>query len=173
MATCSGPPIKDHKKESRKLFQIAPRYWGSYIAMVLGLGMLVNGHAGHSVFTAPFGELVFYGAILYHARKRLRFETRKRWLVLEVYAGLSVTYTVVNILRVQVWKWQPLAFGLAPLVVIGAYLFACIGRPSAEGRDGKAMSPAFGTALVPAIIIVATVWLFLNAYALPRLGIAT
>ena len=156
-----------------QFLRLKPRYMGSYAAMAYGLGMAVSGHVRSGATTAPVGELLLYGALLYHARKRQRFGTKKVWLAFEVYAGLSVILMAVNILRTQVWQWHPLAFGLMPLVVIGAYLVALIGKPSVEGKTYTILTSGLSTKQIPLIITIAVVWAILNIYALPKFQIST
>ncbi len=185
------------KRKIGRLLQLRPRYVGSYVSMAYGLGMAVSGHV-RSVFTmASVGELLFYGALLYHARKRQRFGMKKIWLALEVYAGLSIIWMAVNILRIQVWQWHPVAFGLLPLVVILAYLVAFIGKPSVPphpnplpqwGRgQGEGANPELSRSYktdtvlttgvrakrVSLIMIIAVVWAILNLYVFPKFGIST
>ena len=156
-----------------RFLKLKPRYVGSYAAMGYGLGMAIYGHVGPRVTMASVGELVLYGALLYHARKRQRFGPVKIWLALEVYAGLSVIWMAVNILRTQVWQWHPLAFGLMPLVVIGAYLVALIGEPAVEGKTDTVLTSGLSTKQIPLIITIAVVWAILNIYAFPTFGIMT
>jgi hypothetical protein len=180
-----------------RFLQLKPRYLGSFAAMAYGLGMAVSGHVRSAVTMASVGELLFYGALMYHARKRQRFGMKKMWLGLEVYAGLSIVWMAVNILRIQVWRWHPVAFGLLPLVVIGGYLTALIGKPSVPrhpnplprwGRgQGEEASPELSRSYktdtvltsgvrskqVSLIMIIAVVWAILNLYAFPKLGIST
>ncbi len=166
-----------------RFLRIKPRYVGSYVSMAYGLGMAVSGHV-RSVFTmASVGELLFYGALLYHARKRQRFGMKKIWLALEVYAGLSIIWMAVNILKIQVWRWHPVAFGLLPLVVILAYLVAFIGKPSVPPHPNPELSRSYKTDTVltsgvrakqvSLIMIIAVVWAILNLYAFPKFGIVT
>ncbi|MCK4389601.1 MAG: hypothetical protein KAV83_05105 [Desulfobacterales bacterium] len=156
-----------------RFLQLKPRYVGSYGAMVYGLGTAIFGHVRSGVITASVGELVLYGALLYHARKRQRFGTGQIWLALEVYAGLSLIWMVVNIARIQAWQWHPLAFGLIPLVVIGGYLVALMGKPSVHRKPDGVFSSKISTRQVPLIITVAVVWAILNVYVLPELRIMT
>ena len=156
-----------------RFLKLKPRFVGSYAAMAYGLGMAISGHVRPRIITASVGGLVLYGALLYHARKRQRFGTKRVWLALEVYAGLSVIWMVVNILRTQVWKWHPLAFGLMPLVVIGAYSVALIGKPSVEGKTDTVLTSGVRAKQIPLIITIAVVWAILNIYAFPKFGIIT
>jgi hypothetical protein len=156
-----------------RFLKLKPRFVGSYAAMAYGLGMAISGHVRPRIITASVGGLVLYGALLYHARKRQRFGTKRVWLALEVYAGLSVIWMVVNILRTQVWKWHPLAFGLMPLVVIGAYSVALIGKPSVEGKTDTVLTSGVRAKQIPLIITIAVVWAILNIYAFPKFGIVT
>ena len=180
-----------------RFLQLKPSYVGSYAAMAYGLGMAVSGHIQSAATMASVGELLFYGALVYHARKRQRFGMKKMWLALEVYAGLSIVWMAVNILRIQVWRWHPVAFGLLPLVVILAYLVAFIGKPSVpphpnplpqRGRgQGEGASPELSRSYktdmvlttgvrakqVSLIMIIAVVWTILNLYAFPKFGIST
>jgi len=156
-----------------RFLKLKPRFVGSYAAMAYGLGMAISGHVRPRIITASVGGLVLYGALLYHARKRQRFGTKRVWLALEVYAGLSVIWMVVNILRTQVWQWHPLAFGLMPLVVIGAYLVALIGKPSVEGKTDTVLTSGVRAKQIPLIITIAVVWAILYIYAFPKFGITT
>jgi len=156
-----------------RFLKLKPRFVGSYAAMAYGLGMAISGHVRPRIITASVGGLVLYGALLYHARKRQRFGTKRVWLALEVYAGLSVIWMVVNILRTQVWKWHPLGFGLMPLVVIGAYSVALIGKPSVEGKTDTVLTSGVRAKQIPLIITIAVVWAILNIYAFPKFGIIT
>ena len=156
-----------------RFLKLKPRFVGSYAAMAYGLGMAISGHVRPRIITASVGGLVLYGALLYHARKRQRFGTKRVWLALEVYAGLSVIWMVVNILRTQVWQWHPLAFGLMPLVVIGAYLVALIGKPSVEGKTDTGLTSGVKAKQIPLIITIAVVWAILYIYAFPKFGITT
>jgi len=156
-----------------RFLKLKPRYVGSYAAMVYGLGMAIYGHVRPRVTTASVGELILYGALLYHARKRQRFGPVKIWLALEVYAGLSVIWMACNILRTQVWRWHPLALGLMPLVVIGAYLVALIGKPAVGGKTDTVLTSGLSRKQIPLIITVAVVWAILNIYAFPTFGIMT
>ena len=79
----------------------------------------------------------------------------------------------VNILRIQVWQWHPLAFGLLPLVVIGAYLVVLIGKPSLEGKTDTVLTSGVRAKQVSLIMIIAVVWAILNLYAFPKFGIVT
>ncbi|MCK4487957.1 MAG: hypothetical protein KAU38_14520, partial [Desulfobacterales bacterium] len=82
-------------------------------------------------------------------------------------------WMTVNILRTQVWQWHPLAFGLMPLVVIGAYLVALIGKPSVEGKTDTVFPSGVRAKQIPLIMIIAVVWAILNIYAFPKFGIMT
>ena len=173
MIACSFYNTKHFKMKPVRFLTLKPRFVGSYAAMVYGLGMAISGHVRPRVVTASVGALVFYGAILYHARKRQRFGTGKIWLALEVYAGLSVIWMTVNILRTEVWQWHPFAFGLMPLLVIGAYLVALIGKPSVEGKTDTVLTSRVRAKQIPLIMIIAVVWAILNIYAFPKFGIMT
>lgn|GEM_PF-6054565 len=153
--------------------QLNPRYTGSYVAMAWGLGMAIFGHIFFRSVTASAGELVLYGALLCHARKRQRFQSNGIWVTLEVYAGLSIVWMVINILKIQVWRWHPLAFGLTPLVVIGAYLVALLGKTSFEEKGDTDLSCGLKTKRIPLIITTAAVWAILNVYVFPGLQIMT
>lgn len=153
--------------------QLNPRYTGSYVAMACGLGMAISGHILFRSVTASVGELVLYGALLCHGRKRQRFQSNGIWLTLEVYAGLSIVWMVINILKIQVWRWHPLAFGLTPLVVIGAYLVAFLGKTSFEEKGDTDLSYGLKTKRIPLIITTVAVWAILNVYVFPRLQIMT
>ncbi len=161
------------KRKIGRLLQLRPRYVGSYVSMAYGLGMAVSGHVRSEFTMASVGELLFYGAILYHARKRQRFGMKKIWLALEVYAGLSIIWMAVNILRIQVWRWHPLAFGLMPLVLIGVYFVALIGTPSVEDKTDTVLTSESCTKRIPLIITIAVAWAILNIYAFPKLQIMT
>jgi hypothetical protein len=151
--------------------------------MAYGLGMAVSGHVRSVVTTASVGEILFYGAILYHARKRQRFRMNMIWLSLEVYAGLSIIWMAVNILSIQVWRWHPVAFGMLPLVVILAYLVAFFGRPSVPPhpnpellrsyKTDKVLTSGIWAKRVSMIMIIAVVWSILNIYTFPKFGIST
>ena len=165
--------------------------------MAYGLGMAVSGHIRSVVNMASVGELLFYGALLYHARKRQRFGMKMIWLALEVYAGLSFIWMTVNILRIQVWRWHPLSFGILPLVVILAYLAVFIGKPSVSPHpnplfkwrrgQGAGANPELSrcnktdtvltsgvrTKQVSLFMIITAVWAILNLYAFPKFGIST
>jgi uncharacterized membrane protein len=141
--------------------------------MTYGLGMAIIGHVRSVITMASIGELLFYGALVYHARKRQRFGMKKMWLALEVYAGLSIVWMAVNILRIQVWKWHPLSFGLLPLVVIGGYLTALIGEPSLDGKTDRVVTFGLSPKQIPLVMAIAIVWAVLNIYAFPRLHIST
>ena len=156
-----------------RFLQLKPRYVGSYAAMAYGLGMAVSGHVRSAATMASVGELLFYGALVYYARKRQRFGMKKMWLALEVYAGLSVSWMTVNVLRIQVWRWHPVAFGLIPLVVILAYLVAFIGKPSVDGKTDTVFTSGVRSKQVSLIMIIAVVWAILNLYAFPKFGIMT
>ena len=156
-----------------RFLQLNPRYLGSYAAIMYGLGMAVSGHVRPNVTVASGGELMLYGAILYHARKRQRFGPNKVWLALETYVGLSVAWMAVNILRTQVWQWHPLAFGLMPLVVVGAYLVALIGRPSMDRKTERVLSSRLRAKQIALVITVAVAWTILNIYAFPKFGFVT
>ena len=156
-----------------RLFELNPRYFGSYTAMIYGLAMAVLGHVRPSVTMASVGELVLYGAVLYHARKRQRFSSKRIWIALEAYAGLSVAWMAVNILRTQVWRWHPLAFGWMPLVVVAPYLAALIGKPSAGTRIDTVLSSGSTAKQISVVITVAVVWAILNMYAFPKFGFVT
>jgi hypothetical protein len=153
--------------------QLNPRYTGSYVAMACGLGMAIFGHIFFRSVTASAGELVLYGALLCHARKRQRFQSNGIWLTIEVYAGLSIVWMVINILKIQVWRWHPLAFGLTPLVVIGAYLVALLGKRSSEEKGDRDLSCGLKTKRIPLIITAVAVWAILNVYVFPGLQIMT
>jgi hypothetical protein len=156
-----------------RFLQLRPRYVGSYAAMAYGLGMAVSGHVRSAATMASVGELLFYGALLYHARKRQRFGMKRIWLAFEVYAGLSIVLMAVNILRVQVWRWHPVAFGLLPLVVIGGYVSALIGKPLLDGKTDSVLTPGLSPRQIPLVIAIAIVWVVLNIYAFPKLHIST
>jgi len=156
-----------------RFLKLKPRYVGSYAAMAYGLGMAVSGHIRSAATMASVGELLFYGALLYHARKRQRFGMKKMWLALEVYAGLSIVWMAVNILRIQVWRWHPVAFGLLPLVVIGGYVSALIGKPLLDGKTDSVLTPGLSPRQIPLVIAIAIVWAVLNIYAFPKLHIST
>ena len=156
-----------------RFLKLNPRYLGSYAGMMYGLGMAVSGHVRPTVTMASGGALLLCGAVLYHARKRQRFGSNKVWLALEIYAGLSVAWMAVNILRTQVWQWHPLAFGLMPLVVVGAYLVAFIGKPSMDRKTETVPSSGSSAKQIPLVITVAVVWAILNIYAFPKFGFVT
>jgi 4-amino-4-deoxy-L-arabinose transferase-like glycosyltransferase len=156
-----------------RFLKLNPRYLGSYVGMMYGLGMAVSGHVRPTVTMASGGALLLYGAVLYHARKRQRFGSNKVWLALEIYAGLSAAWMAVNILRTQVWQWHPLAFGLMPLVVVGAYLVALIGKPSMDRKTETVPSSGSSAKQIPLVITVAVVWAILNIYAFPKFGFVT
>jgi hypothetical protein len=156
-----------------QFLHLKPRYVGSYAAMAYGLGMAVSGHVRSAATVASVGELLFYGALMYHARKRQRFGMKKMWLALEVCAGLSVSWMTVNVLRIQVWRWHPVAFGLIPLVVILAYFVAFIGRPSVVGKTDTVLTSGVRSKQVCLIIIIAVAWAILNLYVFPKFGIMT
>lgn len=162
-----------------RFLQLKPRYLGSFAAMAYGLGMAVSGHIRSAVTMASVGELLFYGALMYHVRKRQRFGMKKMWLGLEVYAGLSIVWMVVNIIRIQVWRWHPVAFGLLPLVVIGGYLTALIGKPSVTPelyrryKTDTVLTSGVRSKQVSLIMIIAVGWAIMNLYAFPKLGIST
>ena len=171
------------KRKTGRLLHIQPRYLGSYVSMAYGLGMAVSGHVRSVVTMASAGELLFYGALLYHARKRQRFGMKMIWLALEVYAGLSIIWMAVNILMTQVWRWHPVAFGILPLVVILAYMAAFIGKPSIlphpnpelskSNKTDMVLTSGVRTKQVPLIMIIAVVWAVLNLYIFPKFGIST
>ena len=148
------------------------RYFGSYLIMAYGLAMVIIGHLRSAVMMTPVGELMLYGALLYHARKRQRFESRIIWPALEVYAGLSMAWMIVNILRIRIWQWQPIAFGLVPTIAITAYAFALLGKRHA-GEMGRDSTPRHTLRQIPVLLTIAALWVFLNFYALPRLQIST
>lgn len=156
-----------------RFLELRPRYVGSYAAMAYSLGMAVSGRVRSAATMASVGELLFYGALMYHARKRQRFGMRNMWLALEVYAGLSIVWMAVNILRIQVWRWHPVAFGLLPLVVIGVYLAAVIGKPSLDGKTDRVWTSGFSPRQIPLVIAIAIVWAVLNIYAFPKLHVNT
>ncbi len=166
--------MKKHQaKKSVWLITLKPRYIGSYVAMGYGFGMAAFGHVWSRPVMASAGGLVLYGALLYHARKRQRFCKKQSWLALELWAGLSVTWMAVNILRTQVWQWHPLAFGLMPLVLIGVYFVALIGTPSVEDKTDTVLTSESCTKRIPLIITIAVAWAILNIYAFPKLQIMT
>jgi hypothetical protein len=156
-----------------QLMEFNPRYFGSYTAMIYGLAMAISGYIRPNVTMASLGELVLYGAVLYHARKRQRFGSKRVWIALEAYTGLSVAWMAVNILRTQVWRWHPLAFGLMPLVVVGTYLVALIGKPSAGRKTDTVLSAGSTVQQVSLVITVAALWAILNFYAFPKFGFVT
>ena len=156
-----------------RLLELNPRYLGSYTAMIYGLAMAILGHVRPSVTMASVGELLLYGAVLYHARKRQRFGSRRTWIALEAYTGLSVAWMAVNILRTQVWRWHPQAFGLVPLAVVGAYLIALIGKPSVGRKADTVLSSGSRAKQMSLVITVAVVWAILNIYAFPKFGFVT
>ena len=156
-----------------RFLQLKPRYVGSYAAMAYGLGMAVSGHVRSAATVASVGELLFYGALMYQCRKRQRFGMKKMWLALELCAGLSVSWMTVNVLRIQVWRWHPVAFGLLPLVVIGGYLTALIGEPSLDGKTDRVVTFGLSPKQIPLVMAIAIVWAVLNIYAFPRLHIST
>ena len=156
-----------------RLFTLQPRYWGSYVAMAYGIGMVVAGHLRDALVTTPVGELILYGAFLYHARKRQRFESPRIWPALEVYAGLSMIWMIFNILKIGIWQWHPLAFGLVPLLVVGAYSAALLGKPRAEKEACPPPATAWGLRQFPTRVGVTVLWAFLHLYALPKLGVMT
>jgi hypothetical protein len=156
-----------------RFLQLRPRYMGSYAAMAYGLGMAVSGHVRSAPTMASVGELLFYGALLYHGRKRQRFGIKKIGLAFEVYAGLSIVWMAVNILRIQVWRWHPVAFGLLPLVVIGVYVTALLGKPLLDGKTDRVLTSGLGPRQIPLVIAIAIVWVVLNIYAFPKLHIST
>jgi hypothetical protein len=162
-----------------RFLQLKPRYLGSFIAMAYGLGMAASGHIRSAVTMASVGELLFYGALMYHSRKRQRFGVKSMWLGLEVYAGLSIVWMAVNIIRIQVWRWHPVAFGLLPLVVIGGYLTALIGKPSVHPELSRSyktdtvLTSGVRSKQVFLIMIIAVGWAIMNLYAFPKLGIST
>ncbi|OEU53808.1 MAG: hypothetical protein BA861_06425 [Desulfobacterales bacterium S3730MH5] len=141
--------------------------------MVCGLAVAIMGYVRSGATTTSVGALALYGALLYHARKRQRFRPKRIWLALEVYAGLSVFWMAVNILRTQVWQWHPLAFGLMPLVLIGVYFVALIGTPSVEDKTDTVLTSESCTKRIPLIITIAVAWAILNIYAFPKLQIMT
>jgi len=161
------------KLNSDRGLVLRPRYLGSYLAMAYGLSMAVAGHLKSAMITAPAGELIFYGAVLYHARKRQRFEERKMWPALEFYAGLSLMWMVVNILRIGVWQWRPVAFGLVPVVAIGAYLVSLTWKTLAHKKREEALRSSKGPKQISLLLITTVVWVFLNFFAFPKLGIGT
>ena len=156
-----------------QLLELNPRYFGSYTAMIYGLAMAILGRVQSSVTMASVGEFVLYGAVLYHARKRQRYSSKRVWVALEAYTGLSVTWMAVNILRTQVWRWHPLAFGLMPLVVVGAYLIALIGKPSAGRKTHTVLPSGSRVQQISVVITVAALWAILNIYAFPKFGFVT
>jgi hypothetical protein len=165
--------MKEHAKKTGWFFQLRPRYVGSYAAMACGLSMVVFGHVQFRMVTSSLGEVVMYGAILYHARKRQRFGRSQPWLALEAYAGLSIIWMAVNILKIRVWQWHPLAFGLMPLLILGAYGVALTGKLSVGAKGDRVGTSGLRTRQIATVITVAAAWAFLNLYAFPRLGITT
>ena len=165
--------MKEYATKTRSILQLKPHYVGSYAAMAYGLSMVVFGHVQFKMVTSSLGEVVMYGAILYHARKRQRFGTSQLWLALEVYAGLSLIWMSVNILRIQVWRWHPLAFGVMPLLVLGAYGVALAGKPSVREQSDRVGKSGLRKRQMALLITVAAAWAFLNLYAFPKFGIAT
>lgn len=153
-------------------FTLRPRYLGSYVAMAYGLVTLVAGHLRSAVLTAPVGELMLYGGLLYHARKRQRFESKRIWPAVEVYAGLSMIWMIVNILKIQIWRWQPVVFGMVPALIIAAYAVVFLGRTSIAEK-GPAGVWSCNPKQIPLLLTVVALWFFLNFYALPRLHITT
>jgi hypothetical protein len=135
--------------------------------------MAVAGHLKSAIMTAPAGELIFYGALVYHARKRQRFEKRRIWPAVELYAGLSLTWMIVNILRIGVWRWQPVAFGLVPVVAVGAYLLSFSWKTFAYENKEEPLRSSNGPRQIVLLLITAVVWAFLNFLAFPKLGVAT
>ena len=152
---------------------LRPRYLGSYLAIAYGLSMTVVGHLRSAIMTAPAGELIFYGALVYHARKRQRFENGRIWLAVEFYAGLSLMWMIVNILRIGVWRWQPVAFGLVPVVAVGAYLVSLSWKTLAHENKEEALRSTNGPKQMTLLLITTVVWVFLNFIAFPKLGVAT
>jgi hypothetical protein len=166
--------MKKHQaKKSVWLITLKPRYIGSYVAMGYGFGMAAFGHVWSRPVMASAGGLVFYGALLYYARKRERFCKKQSWLALELWAGLSVTWMAVNILRTQVWQWRPLTFGLTPLIVIGAYLVALTGNPSLEKKKDTHITFTFSAKKIPLIIMITAAWTIVHFYVFPKMQITT
>ena len=174
-ALCHLPQMMNSNAKWKigRLLQLRPRYVGSYVSMAYGLGMAVSGHVRSVVTMASVGELLFYGALLYHARKRQRFGMKKIWLALEVYAGLSIIWMAVNILRTQVWQWHPVAFGLLPLVVFGWYLIALIGKPLLDRKTDSVLASGLYRRQIPLVIAIAIIWAVINIYTFPKLHIST
>ena len=161
------------KLNNHRVLVLRPRYLGSYIAFAYGLSMAVAGHLKSAIMTAPAGELIFYGALVYHARKRQRFEKRRIWPAVELYAGLSMMWMIVNILRIGVWRWQPVAFGLLPVVAIGAYLVSFSWKTLAHENKEETLRSTNGPMQIALLLITTMVWVFLNFFVFPKLGIAT
>ena len=148
------------------------RYLGSYLTMAYGLAMIIVGHLRSALMMAPVGELMFYGGLLYHGRKRQRFGASAIWLALEVYGGLSLAWMIVNILRIRIWQWHPLAFGLVPIIAMTAYAFALLGRKH-PGTTDQDVTPRHPLRQIPVLVTTAVLWVFLNFYALPWLQVST
>ena len=159
--------------KGQRIVQLRPRYLVSYMAMGYGLSMALAGHLRFKSTMASVGEIILYGALLYHARKRRRFERKGGWLALEVYAGLSLAFMALNVFKLQVWRWHPVAYGVVPLLMIGIYLFSVMARAPQGSMPARTLSAASTGRQVLLIAGVAVVWAVVQVYALPSLGIMT
>ncbi len=156
-----------------RFLELRPLYAGSYTAILYGLAVAISGYVRGNPFVFSVGELLLYGGLLYHARKRHLFSRRMRWLALEVYAGLSFLWMTLHILRTQVWRWHPIAFAFMPLVMIGTYTMAFVGKARFTENTDRGLTSRINMKQIALLVAIAAMWVLLNTYAFPKMGIMT
>jgi hypothetical protein len=163
------------KDDSRKYSSLPrlflrPRFGGSYLAILYGLTVAVYGQMKSHFVLSSVGELVLYGSLLYQARKRQYYSDHLAWPAIELYAGLSYLWMMVNIVRTQVWQWHPFAFGLTPAALVGIYLVALLGQPIKAKAKGQ---PPRRPRRIALMVATGAFWAVLNIYVLPTLDVVT
>jgi hypothetical protein len=112
--------IKEIKKD---------RLIGSKVALFIGLlGIISASSSPNNSVNFVTGNLIFFGALAYMARRKQNITPSKKWFVAEVLSVLWVAWLILLGILSGKWYSQPLAIVIIPLWIGIAYSFALFRR---------------------------------------------